>query len=197
MSGLTEWVLTNLVTFGVPILFVTAYLGSLGIPFPITIVIIAAGAFTRQGILDWRLAIPACLAGAVLADNTEYLLGRYAGRSIERRFGQGMVWQSAMTTFNRQGGWAILLTRFWLTNLAPFVNLIAGTRYPYRRFLIFDTTGELLWVLIYGGLGYIFGSQWELISQFASDFTGLSLGLVILAAGIYFLVKRRKKKASR
>ncbi len=194
---MAETILTYLVTYGTPILFAPAYFGSLGIPFPITLVIIAAGAFTRQGILDWRLAIPACLAGAVLADNTEYLLGRYAGRWIERRCGQGMIWHSALATFNRQGGWAILLTRFWLTNLAPFVNLIAGTRYPYRRFLIFDATGELLWVLIYGGLGYIFGSQWELISQFASDFTGLSLGLVILAAGIYFLVRRRKKKTPR
>src|SRR5512142_2302444 len=113
MSGLTENVLTLLVSYGAPILFLTAYFGSLGIPFPITLVIIAAGAFTRQGILDWRLAIPACLIGASLADNTEYLLGRYAGRWFERRFGQGKIWQGALATFNHQGGWAILLTRFW------------------------------------------------------------------------------------
>ncbi len=193
MSGLSETVLTYLVTYGAPILFVTAYLGSLGIPFPITLVVIAAGAFTRQGILDWRLAIPACLLGAVLADNTEYLLGHRAGPWFERRFGQGAVWKGALSTFNRQGGLAILLTRFWLTNLAPVVNLVAGTRYPFRRFLFFDITGEILWILLFGGLGYIFGSAWELVSQFVSDFTGLSVGLVILIAGIYFLVKRRNK----
>jgi membrane protein DedA with SNARE-associated domain len=195
MSSLAETALTYLVAYGAPILFVTAYLGSLGIPFPITLVIIAAGAFTRQGILDWRLSIPACLAGAVLADNSEYMLGHYAGRWLERRFGSGTVWRSALGTFNRQGGWAILLTRFWLTNLAPVVNLVAGTRYPYRRFLFFDITGELLWVLLYGGLGYAFGSAWELVSQFVSDFTGLSFGLVILGAGVYFLIKRRNKAA--
>ncbi len=195
MNSLTETVLTYLVTYGAPILFITSYLGSLGIPFPITLVIIAAGAFTRQGILDWRLAIPACLLGAVLADNSEYLLGRFAERWLDRRFGKGAVWKSALSTFNRQGGWAILLTRFWLTNLAPVVNVVAGSRYPYERFLIFDVIGELLWVLLYGGLGYLFESQWELISQFVSDFTGLSLGLVVLGFGIYFLVRRRRKKA--
>ncbi len=194
MSGLTENVLTLLVSYGAPILFVTAYAGSLGIPFPITLVIIAAGAFTRQGILDWRLAIPACLLGAVLADNSEYLLGRLAVRWLERRFGRGVIWQSALSTFNRQGGWAILLTRFWLTNLAPVVNLVAGSRYPYERFLFFDVTGELLWVLLYGGLGYIFGGEWELVSQFVSDFTGLSLGLVALAAGIYFFIRWRRSR---
>jgi membrane-associated protein len=193
MSSLTETVLTYLVTYGTPTLFITAYLGSLGIPFPITLVIIAAGAFTREGILDWRVAIPACLAGAVLADNSEYLLGRLTQGWFERRFGKGVIWQSGLKTFQRQGGWAILLTRFWLTNLAPVVNVVAGSRYPYRRFLLFDISGELLWVLVYGGLGYIFGGEWELVSQFVSDFTGLSVGLVILAAGIYFLMKRRKK----
>ncbi len=196
MNSLTDTVLTYLVTYGAPILFVTAYLGSLGIPFPITLVIIAAGAFTRQGILDWRLAIPACLLGAVLADNSEYLLGRFAERWLEHRFGKGAVWQSALSTFNRQGGWAILLTRFWLTNLAPVVNVVAGSRYPYKRFLFFDITGEFLWVLLYGGLGYIFGGQWEAVSQFVSDFTGLSLGLVVLGFGIYFLVRRRRKKTN-
>lgn len=194
MSGLSETILTYLVTYGAPILFVTAYLGSLGIPFPITLIVIATGAFIRQGILDPRLAIPACLVGAVLADNTEYLLGHRAGPWFERRFGQSAIWKGALATFNRQGGWAILLTRFWLTNLAPVVNLVAGTRYPYRRFLFFDILGEILWVLLFGGLGYLFGSAWELVSQFVSDFTGFSVGLVILAAGIYFLVKRRRKK---
>jgi membrane-associated protein len=194
MSSLTESVLTYLVSYGAPTLFVVAYAGSLGIPFPITLVIIAAGAFTRQGILDWHLAVPACLFGAVLADNTEYLLGHLAERWLERRFGKGAIWQTALNTFNKQGGWAILLTRFWLTNLAPVVNLVAGSRYPYRRFLFFDITGEMLWVLLYGSVGYLFGVEWELASQFVSDFTGLSLGVVALAAGIYFFIRWRKRK---
>lgn len=194
MNNLTAWVLTNILTIGVPVLFLVAYAGSLGIPFPITLVIIAAGAFTRQGILDWRLAYLACLAGSMLADNSEYLLGRLAFQRLERRFGKGNVWQRALDIFNHQGGWAIMLTRFWLTPLAPAINLIAGRRFPYRRFLFFDFTGEFLWVLLYGGLGYIFGGEWQVVSQFVSDFSGLSVGLVILAGGIYFLVRRRKRR---
>ncbi len=198
MGNLSDWVLTNLVTYGPPILFLTAYLGSLGIPFPISLVVIAAGAFTRQGILDWRFSILACLAGAVLADNSEYLLGRLAERWLLRRFGEGAVWQQALKTFNRQGGWAIMLTRFWLTPLAPAINIIAGGRYPYERFLFFDVTGEFLWVLLYGGLGYLFAGEWELASQFVSDFSGFSVGLVILVAGVYFFLQWRKKtKAKR
>jgi len=49
-------------------------------------------------------------------------------------------------------------------------------------------------IVLYGGLGYIFGSQWEAISQFISDFSGLLVGVVALGAGIYFLVRRRRRK---
>lgn len=194
MNALAEWILTNLVTYGAPILFVSTYIGSLGIPIPISLIVTAAGAFIRQGVLDWRLAVPICLAGAVFADNSEYWLGRLAETWLTRRFGEKATWQRGLNTFNRQGGWAILLTRFWLIPLAPVVNLVAGSRYPYARFLFFDTLGEALWVLLYGGLGFFFASQWELISQFLLDFSGLSVGLVILAGGIYLFLRWRTRK---
>jgi len=193
MNSLSTWALTELVTYGPPILFLVAYAGSLGIPFPVSLVVIAAGAFARQGVIDWRLALLACAAGSILADSSEYWLGRAAEGWLERHFGQQAFWLSAQATFRRQGGWAILLTRFWLTTLAPAINLIAGGRYSFRRFLLFDASGELIWALLYGGLGYLFGGAWPLISQVMSDFTGLSLGLVALGVGVYVLVGRRKK----
>jgi membrane protein DedA with SNARE-associated domain len=196
MNSLTEWTLSNLVTFGVPILLLVSYVGSLGIPFPITLVIIAAGALAREGILDWQMAILACLAGAALADNSEYLLGHWAQQWLKGRFGEKLFWQRGLIIFNRQGGWAILLTRFWLTPLAPAINLIAGSRYPYGRFLFFDLVGQLLWVLFFGGLGYIFDEQWRLVSQTVTNFSELSIVLAALAAGVYFWVLWHKKNRS-
>lgn len=193
MDAISEWAITNLVTYGSLVLLLVSYIGSLGIPFPITLIIITAGAFTRLGILDWRLAILACLFGAALADHSEYLLGRVAGKWLKQRYGQKPVWQQALSTINRQGGWAILLTRFWLTPLAPAVNMIAGTRYPYRRFLVFDLTGQLFWVLLYGGLGYLFAEQVKMVHQAASSLSILSMASVVLAAGAFFLIQRRKQ----
>lgn len=189
---IAEWVVSHLMIYGVPILLVVSYVGSLGIPFPITLVIIAAGAFTRAGLIDWWLAVLACLAGSVLADNSEYLLGRKAHQWLKGRFSQKLMWQQALSTINRQGGWAIVLTRFWLTPLAPAINVIAGSRYPYGRFLLFDLAGQFLWVLLYGGLGYVFAAQWQLVSQTVSGITQLSVALVILACAIYYLVRRRR-----
>jgi membrane protein DedA with SNARE-associated domain len=194
MDGMSNWAVASLNTNGIPALLLLAYVGSLGIPFPITLCIMAAGAFTRVGILDWRFALPACLLGASLADNSEYILGRLAGRWLKRRFDHKTVWQQALSILNRQRGWAILLTRFWLTPLAPAINVIAGSRFPYARFLLFDLAGQLLWVLLYGGLGYIFADQWQQVSQTVSGFSWLSFGLTALVAAVYFLFARQNAK---
>lgn len=190
MNNLTEWLLTNLTAYGPLLLILVAYAGSLGIPFPITMVIVAAGAFSRAGLIDWRLAMLACLVGAALADNSEYLLGRIAHPWLKRYFESKGTWQTAQSTINRQGGWAILLTRFWLTPLAPAVNVMAGSRYPYPKFLLLDVIGQFLWVLLYGGLGYLFAAQWEWVSQGLSAFNGISVALFAVTVGIYLAALR-------
>ena len=60
---------------------------------------------------------------------------------------------------------------------------------------MFALSGELTWILLYGSLGYAFGSQWELISDFIADFSGLLLGVVILGAGIYLIVRWLRQPA--
>ena len=56
--------------------------------------------------------------------------------------------------------------------------------------MFYDSLGELTWIVLYGGLGYLFGSQWELVSDFISSFGGLILGLMILGVGIWLWVRR-------
>lgn len=55
----------------------------------------------------------------------------------------------------------------------------------------YAAAGELTWLLVYGGLGYLFGSQWEAVSTFISDFSGLLVGLVILTGGVVWWVRRK------
>lgn len=193
MSSLTDWLLTGVINYGAPVLALAVYIGSLGIPFPITLVVVAAGAFARQGLLDWRLELVIGVSAAVLADTSIFAIGYWGEKKIKKRFGQSQAWTRAQDIFERQGNWAILLTRFWLTPLATPVNLIAGSRITYYHFLMVDAIGELIWVVLYGGTGYLFGGQWEVVSQFITDFSGFSVGLVVLAAGIYFWRRRGRR----
>jgi len=196
LSDLNDLFLTWVVIYGAPMLAGTLLLGALGIPLPGTLLVIASGAFVRQGVLDTYTTAPLGLAGAVTGDILIYGLGRFARVWINKRFGQSSAWQKAENYFNRRGGIAIYLTRWLFTPLAVPTNLIAGSSgYPFWKFLAFDVTGEITWILLYGSLGYAFGSQWELISDFISDFSGLLVGLVVLGVGIYLMFRWFRKPA--
>jgi membrane protein DedA with SNARE-associated domain len=192
--NLTDFFLTGIITYGPPALGLALLLGALGVPVPGTLFVLAAGAFVRQGVIDWATASGFGLLGAILGDSAGYAVGRFAKGWVQRRFGQTSAWQKSQETFARRGGLAIYLTRFLLTPLAVPTNLIAGgSGYSFGRFLTYDVAGEATWIILYGGLGYAFGSQWESISQFISDFSGLLVGVVALGAGIYFLIRRRRR----
>ncbi|MEW5958537.1 MAG: VTT domain-containing protein [Chloroflexota bacterium] len=192
--NLTDLFLTGVITYGPPALGLALLLGALGIPVPGTLLVLAAGAFVRQGVVDLTTAAGLGLLGAVLGDSASFAMGRFAQGWVRRRFGGSPAWQSAQATFDRRGGLAIYLTRFLLTPLAIPTNLIAGGGdYAFWRFLTYDMAGEFTWIVLFGGLGYVFGNQWELISQFISDFSGLLLGLALLVAGLYFLFRRRRQ----
>jgi len=54
-----------------------------------------------------------------------------------------------------------------------------------------------VWIAGYASLGYFFGGQWEAVSQFVTDFSGFSVGLVLLGTGVVFGARywRRAKLA--
>jgi membrane protein DedA with SNARE-associated domain len=196
LTDLNDILLTWVVVYGAPMLAGTLLLGALGIPVPGTLIVIASGAFIRQGVLDMYITPPLGLAGVVIGDILIYGLGYFARVRLNKRFGQSSVWQKAEDYFNRRGGIAIYLTRWLFTPLAVPTNLVAGSSaYPFWKFLLFDVGGELTWIVLYGGLGYAFGSQWELISNFITDFSGLLVSLVVLGVGIYLMFRWFKKPA--
>ena len=187
MDSISNVLVTGVVSYGTPLLGFFLLLGGLGLPLPTTLLVVAAGAFSRQGVLDWAWAAGFGLACTVLGDSLSFTLGRFSQGWLERRLGKTQAWLQAQLTFSHKGGLAIYFTRFALTAIALPINLIAGgSGYRFFRFLAFDAVGEATWIALYGGLGYLFGSQWELISDILGNFGGLALGLVILGVGIYF-----------
>jgi len=188
---MSEWLLTQIINYGAPILGVIVFLGALGVPFPATIIVIAVGAFCRQGFLAWPLTGLIALTCVVLGDCLSYAMGFYAREPVLRRFRGSHKWTQAQMSFQRWGGMSILLTRFLITAIAVPVNLIAGTgNFPFRHFLLYDLAGEAIWIFGYGGLGYLFGTQWEAVGAFLSNMSGLLLGLLILGVGIWLGLRR-------
>lgn len=190
---MSDFLLTQIINYGAPILGVIVLIGAMGVPFPGTLLVIAAGAFARQGLLTWYTTGLTALAFVVLGDNLSYSMGYYARGPVLRRFQGSDRWLQAESAFDRWGGMAVVWTRFLLTGIAVPVNLIAGTsNFGIRRFFVYDLIGETVWIFGYGGLGYVFGSQWEVVSDLLSSISGFALGLFFLGIGIWLGFRRWK-----
>lgn len=188
---MSDFLLTQIINYGAPILGLIVFIGALGAPFPGTLIVVAVGAFSRQGVLAWHTTGLFALVCVVIGDCIGYALGFYAREAVLRRFEGTERWMQAEAYFNRWGGTSIFLTRFLITGIAVPVNWIAGTsKFPFRNFLLYDLTGEAVWIFGYGGLGYLFGSQWEVISDLLGNISGFLLGVVILAIGIWLGIRR-------
>lgn len=191
LADLSGNVLSYIITYGSVALGVTILLAALGIPFPSTVFVLASGAFIQQGVLDLPSTLAVALIFVVTGDTLSYGMGRLLRGFIQRRFGGMESWRNAEANFQRRGGVAIYLTRCLLTPIAVPTNWIAGSSgYRPLHFVAYAAAGELTWLLAYGGLGYLFGSQWEAVSTFISDFSGLLVGLVLLAGGVIWWWQR-------
>lgn len=194
--SLNDLLLTAIVTYGAAGLALALLLAALGLPLPSTLCVVAGGAFVQQGVLDLYPTAALGLAGVVLGDTLSFAMGRLLRGPIQRRYGQSAAWRSAEAHFARRAALAVYLTRCLLTPLAVPVNLVAGgSDYPPARFVAYAAAGELTWLLGYGALGYLFGSQWEYVSDLASNASGLLVGLAIAGGGAYALLRRQRRPA--
>lgn len=193
LSDLNDLLLTYIVTYGAFAVGGVLFTAALGLPLPSTLFVLASGAFIQQGVLDLYSTAAVALVAAVLGDTLSYGMGRLLRHPIQARFGQSAAWRNAETYFNQRGALAIYLTRWLLTPIAVPINLVAGSSsYTVGHFVGFAAAGELTWLAGYGTLGYMFGSQWEVVSDFISDFSGVLVGLVIVGVGVYWLLRRSR-----
>jgi membrane protein DedA with SNARE-associated domain len=190
--SLTDLFLSRVTSYG-PLLFGLALLLSpLGLPVPTGLLVLAAGAFARQGLMDWPVAAAVGLAGTVLGDVGSYGLGRFAGDWVQGclKGKHATLWPKAQAQFLKHGALALLSTRVLFTGLDVPTNLAAGSsHYPFRRFLTWDLLGRLGWLLLYGGLGYGFGSQWQVVNQTIHEYQVWVACLAVV--GISILLLRR------
>jgi len=202
MSSLNDLLLTGLLNYGSALLGGTLFLAALGLPLPASMLLLAAGAFSQQGVVDVQSGSLAAATGAIAGDGCSYLLGRYGLARLAQLPGLAAVHGTlaphsrASRIFSRWAGWSVLLTRFALTPLALPVNLLAGsTQYPWVRFMGVVALGECLWVAIFFGSGRLFAQQWESLSQLATDITGVLVGmLLVVAAWLAWRAQRRSKR---
>ena len=182
--SITDQVLAALLVYGLPVLFGVILICSVGVPFPISLMLVAAGSFVEQGDMKLWQVIAVASVGAVLGDQIAYGLSRWGGRRLinrlSRRIGGEAKIKQAEALTKRWSGAGIFLSRWLLTALGPWVNVASGiAAYPWRRFLFWDVLGEVLWVILYVSIGYAFSNRVQAIAEILGNLAWVIAGLIV------------------
>jgi membrane-associated protein len=126
--------------------------------------VILAGVIASTGDLVLFAVILVAAAGAIVGDNTAYVIGRTVGHRLVNRFFSGerrkrIDW--AEQQIEERGGYLILVGRF-IPGGRTAVTLACGLlEMRWRRFISFDVAAGLLWASYAALLGYFGGKAFE------------------------------------
>lgn len=183
-------------TYGYAAVFVLVAVESLGIPLPGETALVAAG--TYAGLHPGKLSIAAVFAvaaaAAILGDTTGYWIGDKGGYRLLYRYGRYVRLDEpkikvAKYLFDRRGGTVVFFGRF-VSVLRTYAAFLAGTtRMRYRRFLVFNASGGVVWSALYAFLAYDAGS---FLSHASTPFEIAFASAAVVAIGAGLLVARRR-----
>jgi membrane protein DedA with SNARE-associated domain len=196
VTRLGSW--SYLIIFAAAALECAAFAGLL---IPGESLVLASGFFAHLGILDLALVMLAAGLGAVAGDNTGYFLGSRLGRDwlLRRgsRFGlrkRGLA--RVEQFFQRQGPKAVFFGRFvgFARALVPFVA--GASDMPYRKFVLYDAVGAVLWTVGFVTLGYVVGASWQAAEQWISRSGLILAGIVLVAVAVVWVRRRRRQRGN-
>lgn len=175
---MTDWLLALVPQYGLWLLAATTFLSCLALPFPASIMMLTAGGFAAAGDLVLWQAFLAAAAGGIAGDQVGYFAGRGLGTPLLSRLrrdpARDKLLARADAMMDRRGVIAVFLTRWLVSPLGPYVNLIAGsTAYGWGRFTAAGVAGEAVWAGLYVGAGYSFGGNIEAASQALGSLLGM------------------------
>jgi membrane-associated protein len=168
--------------YGVLFLIVFLETGVVVTPFlPGDSLLFVAGTLAAAGELNIHLLVLLLIVAAIGGDSLNYSIGRYLGPRVFRfedsRFFKRAYVERTHAFFERHGGKAIIIARFVpiIRTYAPFVAGIGSM--PYRRFLMFNVAGAVLWVMLLAYAGFFFGN----LPLVRNNLTTVILGIIVLS----------------
>lgn len=158
--------------------------------------LVTSGTLAGAGILNIAILWPTLFVAAFLGDLCNYGIGRFLGRHIlsrPRRWIKQEHVAAAHDFYERYGGRAIVFARFLpiVRTLAPFVAGAAGM--SWHRMVLYAAVAAGLWVTLFVGAGYWFGTV-----PWVKDYLAFVLGAIALASllpGIIAFIVRRLRTA--
>lgn len=157
-----------------------------------------AGLAAATGALDIGTLNGLLIVAAVLGDAVGYAFGRRSGRRImskpSTRFFKRSHLEKSREFYNRHGARTIVLARFIpvIRTFAPVVAGMSGMR--YRKFVVYNIVGGVLWVGSLTLLGYWLGQAIPNIKSYFHWIIAAIILLSLMPPLLEFLRKRRGRR---
>src|SRR2546428_9688696 len=186
MSDLVEF----LVRQGYSLVFVWVFIEQAGLPIPSAPLLLAAGTLSGTGRMNFGVTVALATIAAMLSDAIWYELGRRKGVKVLRLLCRislepDSCVRRTQVSFGRHGVRLLLFAKF-IPGLNAMSPPLAGIIHMgWRRVVLSDALGSLLWASVYLLTGYAFPGGLERIASPASLMGRWALILLIAAFAGY------------
>ncbi|AIQ50571.1 DedA family protein [Paenibacillus sp. FSL R7-0331] len=160
-----KWIQELFAAYGYNVLFFGLLLEFIALPFPGETTMAFAGFLSYTGRLDFLTLVVVAFAGTTVGMTITYFIGLKAGLPFIQRYGKWFLFSPAKLEktqhwFERYGSFLISIGYF-IPGVRHFTGYFAGIiALPFRKFALYAYGGALVWVIIFLGIGKVFGPQW-------------------------------------
>lgn len=180
-------------------IFLLMFLESTFFPFPSEIVMIPAGYLAYQGEMNLYGVVLAGIFGSVAGALFNYYLAIYVGRTFILRYGKYFFIKEKtmdkLEQFFQTHGELSTFNGRLVPGIRQLISLPAGlARMHVGKFALYTGLGAGIWVIVLVALGYLLGSQEELISEYLRSATLIALLSVALITLFYIVRHKRRQK---
>ncbi|GBF07176.1 DedA family protein [Deinococcus aerius] len=173
-------------------------------PIPSELIMPSAGFAAARGDMNIFVVIAVGTLGSVVGTLPLYYIGRAFGEerlvAWADKHGKWLTLRGedirkADDWFDRHGTKAVLFGRM-VPGIRSLLSLPAGmSEMPMPKFLLYSAIGSGLWASALAGAGYLLGENYDQVEQYVGPASKVILGVVVVAAVLWFLKRKREQGA--
>jgi membrane protein DedA with SNARE-associated domain/rhodanese-related sulfurtransferase len=187
------------VRHGYLLVFAWVFVEQAGLPIPSAPLLLAIGALSGMNRMNLGLAVTIAAFAAIASDSMWYEISRQKGVRVLQLLCRislepDSCVRRTQDSFGRNGARLLLVAKF-IPGLNAMAAPLAGIiRMGWRRFLLFDALGALIWVGAFTGIGFAFSGELERIARRAAYLGEWLLVIVLAGFACYVLWKFHKRR---
>ena len=159
-------------------------------------ILILAGFAAHRGYLDLDMVWLVAFAGAVIGDQAYFFAGRFRGAALIAKYRLRRRVNRVTPYLEKYQNYVLISFRFiyGIRTVTPFA--IGISHIDARRFLIFNVASGIVWAMLIGTAGYLFGQAAAALFGKIEQYEEYIFGGIIGAGIVFWLFHLLKSRHS-